>query len=928
MGKAEAKEFVLRWRAILDGVPVGKNNEQQDTAKFWQDLLVNVLGVPSSTMATFVDFERKVRGRRIDVFVSDHHFLCEQKSVGVDLDKPEPRNGGLETPYQQATWYAQHLPYSERPRWLMTCNFETFRLYDLDEERPEDTVQEFTLEELPDHLYLLGFLTSKESSRLHKEQELSVEAGRHVSRLYDAISKQYHHIDTDEEEQRSLNVLITRIIFLLYAEDADLLQSHFAFGDFCKGDPSKLRRKLATLFETIDTPYEERDEYADDDVAAFPYVNGGLFSDQSIVIPQMTEEIANAIEDASRGFDWREISGVIFGGVFEGTLNPETRHAGGMHYTSVENIERCLRPLFLDELWAELHAAEGERSGAKRQQMLEALHDKISKITVGDPACGSGNFLTEAYRQLRTIENRIIEDEHGDQTALFGVLDNPIRVSLDQFYGIEINDFAVSVAKTALWTTEEQMLRKTQEILPGYQFDFLPLRNLDNLREGNALTTDWAEVFPADLTYLVGNPPFLGARNQSKEQKADLLAVFDGAKNAGNIDFCGAWYMKAARFTQGKHTRCALVSTNSICQGEQVANLWKPLHDMGIHIDFAHNTFRWDNEAMDKAHVFCVIVGFSREVSEKRLYLHETPDAPEELRHPGNINAYLVDAPDVFVYGRSKPISDVPEIGIGSQPIDDGNYLLTNEELEEFLKAEPAARKFIHQWMGSREFINGIKRWCLWLGEATFAELKELPLCRQRIENVRQFRLASKRKQTLKAAETPQHFGTELIPEHSAIVIPQVSSQRRRYIPMGFIGPEVLCSDKLRLVPNGTIFQYGILQSQFHNAWMRMVSGRLKNDYQYANSLAYNCFVWPDPTDAQRIEIERCAQAVLDARAVQDGATLADMYDPDNETFFPDLMHAHKALDGAVEAAYGVDFKGDEEKIVAHLFKLYAEKTA
>lgn len=451
--KTAASEFVTRWKEILGKVPAGKNNEQQDTAKFWQDLLVNVLGVPSSSMATFVDFERKVRGRRIDVFVSDHHFLCEQKSVGVDLDKPEPRNGGLETPYQQATWYAQHLPYSERPRWLMTCNFETFRLYDLDEERPEDNVQEFTLEELPDHLYLLGFLTSKESSRLHKEQELSVEAGRHVSRLYDAISKQYHHIDTDEEEQRSLNVLITRIIFLLYAEDADLLQSHFAFGDFCKGDPSKLRRKLATLFETIDTPYDERDEYADDDVAAFPYVNGGLFSDQSIVIPQMTEEIANAIEDASRGFDWREISGVIFGGVFEGTLNPETRHAGGMHYTSVENIERCLRPLFLDELWAELHRAQGERTSAKRQQMLSALHDRIANIKIADPACGSGNFLTEAYRQLRTIENRILEAQ--SEGGLVLVEGDPIRVSLDQFYGIEINDFAVSVAKTALWITEE-----------------------------------------------------------------------------------------------------------------------------------------------------------------------------------------------------------------------------------------------------------------------------------------------------------------------------------------------------------------------------------------------------------------------------------------------------------------------------------------
>ena len=609
--KTAASEFVTRWKEILGKVPAGKNNEQQDTAKFWQDLLVNVLGVPSSSMATFVDFERKVRGRRIDVFVSDHHFLCEQKSVGVDLDKPEPRNGGLETPYQQATWYAQHLPYSERPRWLMTCNFETFRLYDLDEERPEDNVQEFTLEELPDHLYLLGFLTSKESSRLHKEQELSVEAGRHVSRLYDAISKQYHHIDTDEEEQRSLNVLITRIIFLLYAEDADLLQSHFAFGDFCKGDPSKLRRKLATLFETIDTPYDERDEYADDDVAAFPYVNGGLFSDQSIVIPQMTEEIANAIEDASRGFDWREISGVIFGGVFEGTLNPETRHAGGMHYTSVENIERCLRPLFLDELWAELHRAQGERTSAKRQQMLSALHDRIANIKIADPACGSGNFLTEAYRQLRTIENRILEAQ--SEGGLVLVEGDPIRVSLDQFYGIEINDFAVSVAKTALWITEEQMLRKTQELLPGYSFDFLPLRNLDNLLEGNALTADWSEAFPEDLDYIVGNPPFLGSSVRSKEQTADLERVFHPDKKWGKCDYCVGWYKKAADFMRGKSCRACLVSTNSITQGEQVEPTWKRLFDDGIVINFAYKTFIWDNEASDKAHVHCVIVGFSHD---------------------------------------------------------------------------------------------------------------------------------------------------------------------------------------------------------------------------------------------------------------------------------------------------------------------------
>lgn len=499
--KKAAKEFVKRWRSILAEVPAGKNNEQQDTQKFWIDLLVNVLGVPAASVTGYVDFERKVRGRRIDVFVSDHHFLCEQKSVGIDLNKPEPRNGGMETPLQQAIWYARHLPYSERPRWVMTCNFETFRLYDLEDENYERSMQEFTLEELPDHAYLLSFLTSNETSRLHKEQQLSVEAGGYVTEIYDALAKQYRHIDGDDEaakeEQRSLNVLITRIIFLLYAEDADLLQSHQAFGKFCNGDPHKLRNKLIDLFKTINTPEDGRDEYLDDDLAVFPYVNGGLFADDTIVIPQMTDEIQEAIIGASVDFDWREISGVIFGGVFEGTLNPETRHAGGMHYTSVENIERCLRPLFLDELWDELHKAEGEKTVAKRKQALEALHEKIAKITVGDPACGSGNFLTEAYRQLRTLENRIIEDEQAEtglsgQGAFSTMLGNPIRVKLDNFYGIEINDFAVAVAKTALWITEEQMLRKTQEVMPDYSFDFLPLRNLNNLHEGNALTTDWA----------------------------------------------------------------------------------------------------------------------------------------------------------------------------------------------------------------------------------------------------------------------------------------------------------------------------------------------------------------------------------------------------------------------------------------------------
>lgn len=618
--------------------------------------------------------------------------------------------------------------------------------------------------------------------------------------------------------------------------------------------------------------------------------------------------------------------------MFEGTLNPETRHAGGMHYTSVENIERCLRPLFLDELWDELHEAEGEKTAAKRKQALARLHDKVASITIGDPACGSGNFLTEAYRQLRTIENRIIEDElseetgNAGQTSLVVAQDSPVRVSLDQLYGIEINDFAVSVAKTALWITEEQMLRKTQEIYVGYDFDFLPLRSLSNLHEGNALKTDWSEVFPDDLTYLVGNPPFLGARNQSKEQKAELLEVFDGAKNAGNIDYCGAWYMKAARFTQGKRTRCALVSTNSICQGEQVANLWKPLHDLGIHIDFAHNTFRWDNEAADKAHVFCVIVGFSRESGTKTLFYHATPDSDEEQIPTARINAYLKDAPDVFIYSRSKPICDVPEMGIGNKPIDGGFYLFTDEEKDDFLKKEPKAEGFFHPWLGSKEFIHGYHRWCLWLGEATFSDLKQLPECRKRVEQVREYRLASKSAGTRKIADKPTRFHVENMPEGSSIIIPEVSSSRRKRVPMGFVGPEIFCSNKVRLIPNASLYHYGILQSQFHNAWVRIVTGRLKDDYQYSANIDYNNFVWPEPTESQREEVERCAQAVLDARDAQEGATLADMYDPKNEPFFPELMTAHKALDAAVEAAYGVDFGGDEEKIVAHLFNLYAKK--
>lgn len=939
--KKAAKEFAKRWRRMLDAIPAGRTNEEQDTQKFWNDLLENVLGVPGTTLPSYVDYERRVHGRRIDVFVEDHHFLCEQKSAGIDLDKPETRRNRPETPLQQALWYAEKLPYSAQPRWIMTCNFETFRIYDRDQEDLEGSMVEFSLADLPNSLGLLSFLTSDKTSRLHKEQELSVAAGKYVTKIYDALAACYNHIDSDDEqaheEQRSLNVIITRIIFLLYAEDADLLQRHQAFGEYCQADKGHLRDRLIRLFETVDTPEKERDEYLDPEVAAFPYINGGLFHDRSIVIPRLSEEVADRIVEASEDFDWKDISGVIFGGVFEGTLNPDTRRKGGMHYTSVKNIDRCLDPLFLNELRRELAAAEGERVAAKRKDRLSRLHDRLASITVADPAMGSGNFLTESYRQLRTLENRIIEDEASEserngaagQTLLYMQQENPIRVTIDHFYGIEINDFAVAVAKTALWITEEQMLRKTQEIMPNYDFDFLPLRSLTNLREGNALTTDWNSVFPDSLDYLVGNPPFVGARLQDPTQKADLMAVYDGARNAGNIDYCAGWYLKAARFSLYKHTRCCLVSTNSICQGEQVANIWKPIHDLGIHIDFAHNTFRWGNEAAagDQAHVFCVIVGFSRENTVRELFIHDTPDSDERVEYPRHINAYLADAPDEFIWSRNAPIYHVPEMGIGNKPIDGGNYLFTDEEKADFLKKEPGAQKYFRPWIGAKEFINNKPRWCLWLGDASWSDLKNLPMCRERIEAVKQYRLSSKSAGTRKLADKPTRFHVENMPKGTSIIVPEVSSERRRYIPMGFIGPDVLCSNKVRLLPNVDMFFFGVLQSQFHNAWMRAVTGRLEMRYQYSISIVYNNFVWPECDEAAKEKVRHAAQGVLDARKLYSDATMADLYDPDNETYFPELVRAHKQLDAAVEAAYGVDFKGDEEKIVSYLFRRYAEIT-
>lgn len=929
-----AKAFVQRWRTL-------PCVEEEHSRSFWIELLQDVYGLKNATHA--LEFERKVKGRKIDVFYEDMGVLVEMKGRGISLDEATVRSkkAGPETPYQQAKWYADNLPFSIRPRWIITCNFDEFRIYDQEKENQEEYVS-LSLDELPEQLHLLGFLTDAKNSRIEREKQLSVQAGELVGRLYTQLSREYKNIETDSHEQRSLNVLIVRLVFLLYAEDSGLMHEKDAVLNYLKGyRANQMRQAVIDLFKVLDTPEGQRDSYLPENLLAFPYVNGGLFGNDDIVVPQFTDDIRlDLLLEASQKFDWSGISPTIFGAAFESTLNPATRRAGGMHYTSIENIHKVIDPLFLDDLRAELAEIEGEKVEKNRKIKLKRFQKKLGSLRIFDPACGSGNFLTESYLSLRKLENRVLESLQGDQIGMgFGNEATPIEVSIDQFYGIEINDFAVSVAKTALWIAEEQMMEATQEILLQ-PFDFLPLKSNGNIHEGNALRMDWNDVLPAEkCDFIVGNPPFYGAKMQSDSQRADLAEVFHGAKNCKTVDYVSGWYIKAAEYMPPPRTRAAFVSTNSICQGEQVASVWEPVYAAGARIDFAYDTFRWHNEASSQAHVFVIIVGFSRcGVKEKTLFHHASPDDDPVVSHPAIINAYLSPAPDSFIWNRKKPLCSVPAIGIGNKPIDGGNYIFTDAEREEFIAREPQAAKYMHPFLGSKEFINGGPRNILYLGDATEAELDALPLCRERIEAVRQFRLASSSKPTQKLAEKPTRYHVENMPKGNSVLIPEVSSERRLYIPMGFIGPEILCSNLVKLIPDASLYHFGVLHSQFHNAWMRTVCGRLKSDYRYSGGVVYNNFAWPGVTRETldvpveeavspeiRSRIESCAQAVLDARAAHPDKTLADLYDPDKMP--ADLLTAHKALDAAVEAAYGVDFGGDEERIVAHLFKLYAQLT-
>lgn len=905
--KSAAKKFAESWK--------GKGYEKGQSQLFWIELLTKVYGVED--ISAFISFEDQVHLDHtsfIDGYIPSTKVMIEQKSLGKDLNKPiKQSDGSLCTPFQQAKRYVTDLPLSKHPRWIVTCNFAEFYVYDM--ERPNGEPEKIKLADLPKEYYRLSFLTKTDSEHIKKEMEVSLQAGELVGKLYNAILKQYHDPE-NPDSLRSLNMLCVRLVFCLYAEDAGIFGRHEMFHDYLsRFDVKDVRKALIELFRMLDTKECDRDSYDDTPVAEFPYVNGGLFADENIEIPQFNEEIVDLLlKNASEDFDWSKISPTIFGAVFESTLNPETRRSGGMHYTSIENIHKVIDPLFLDDLKAELEEIKAYDKAKTIEDKVAKFQNKLAGLKFLDPACGSGNFLTETYISLRRLENEAIKLTIDKGQLMFDTGD-VIRVSIGQFYGIEINDFAVTVAKTALWIAESQMMHETEEII-SKSLDFLPLKSYANIVEANALRIDWETVVPkSELNYIMGNPPFVGTNYLSDSQREDMDLIWTDVKR-GKLDFVTCWYVKATEMMRETNIQTALVSTNSISQGEQATTLWKKLFEQWVHIDFAYRTFRWDSEASLKAHVHCVIVGFSYVSVKKRIY-----DSGKVIEAK-NINGYLLNAPTIIIEERSNPLCDVPAIVRGSQATDNGLYLFTPEEKELFIRREPQSEKFFKRFMMGREFINNIERWCIWIPDISPAELKKCPQILQRVQQVKNYRLSSKNVQTKQAADIPWRFGQYRAPAEHFIAFAKVSSERRRYIPFGFLTNDIIPGDKLFTIPNATIYMFGVLTSNVHMAWMRTVCGRMKSDYSYSTTIVYNNFPWCSPTPEQKALIEQTAQSILDARALYPDCSLADLYD--EVTMPPELRKAHQANDRAVMKAYGFDVKTmTESSCVAELMKMY-----
>ncbi|MBQ7733632.1 MAG: class I SAM-dependent DNA methyltransferase [Synergistaceae bacterium] len=893
--------------------------EKSDTQIFWLGLLRDVLGIEYPEK--YIEFEKRVEIQHmsfIDAYIPSTGVIIEQKGPDVNLDTPlKHSDGSTLTPFEQAKRYYDWLPRSQKGQYIITCNFHELRIYDMETPKAPPTII-MTDKITKDNL---AFIVNQGRTLPH-EVELSIRAGELVSKLYDSILERYIKPD-DKDSLRSLNVFCVRLVFLLYAEDSGLFAKS-QFHDYLKSRETTARDSLKKLFAVLNQEADERDPYLEADLKAFPCVNGGLFEADNIELPQIGgEPLRIILDEMSEGFDWSGISPTIFGAIFESILNSETRHSGGMHYTSIENIHKVIDPLFLDDLHKEFETCHTPAE-------LKKLQKKIAALKFFDPACGSGNFLTETYLSLRRLENRILAALPKSEQIYFteSKTYTPIRVSISQFYGIEINDFAVNVARTALWIAESQMWDETREIVLFFG-ERLPLKNENHIIERNALRVDWKNFLPStEKIYIIGNPPYMGYSNQSKRQKEDILLSFideNGKpyKTAGKIDYVAGWYFKASEMVQDSRVKAAFLSTNSITQGEQVSYVFKTLHErFGIEIDFAHQSFIWDSEATDKAHVHCVIIGFSvgNDSQLKRLYTHEG------LRLVDNINFYLVPGPNVFAEPINKALcKEAKPMRRGSQPTDDGNLLLTADEMLELVAANPIAKKFIRPFMMGADFIQRKPRYCLWLVNANPDEIMKCPKVTERVKAVRDFRLASKKPATQRKAETPTLFDERVECMTNYIAIPKTSSENRFYIPIDWLDNSVIPGDALRIIPDATLYDFGILTSRVHMAWMRAVCGRLEMRYSYSNTIVYNTFAWPSPTKRQCLKIESTAQMILDARALYPDSSLAALY---NDMFMPpELRKAHRLNDSAVCEAYGWPSDISEDEITARLFRLYHQLT-
>lgn len=894
----------IRTRAVVFSKEwAGETREHAEAKTFW-DQFFDVFGQTRRQLASYEEPVKKLSGNYgfIDLFWKGM-LLAEHKSAGKDLGKA----------HSQAMEYIQSLTNEgrgdEAPRYVIVSDFARIALHDLE----EDETFELPLGELHKHVSRFGFIPGYKTHKLAAEDPINLKAVQIMGDLHDEL-------EAGGYTGHDLERLLVRVLFCLFAEDTGIFERNafqLLLENHTRDDGSDTGTQLARMFQALNTPRERRQANLLEEIAELPYVNGELFAEQ-LGFADFNTGMRNSLLAATR-FDWSRISPAVFGALFQAVMEPKERRQFGAHYTSERDILKLIGPLFLDDLKAELEKAKGDKN------KLRKLHERLAAMKLLDPACGCGNFLVVSYRELRLVEHEIVRRLlKGQQVTDIGAV---LRLDVGQMYGIEIEEWPARIAEVAMWLMDHQMNQRLSEEFGEY-FVRLPLRSSPHIHHGNALATDWNEVLPAaECTHVMGNPPFIGAKYQSKEQRAEIAEVSGNLKSCGLLDYVTGWYFNATDYTTDSHAPIAFVSTNSISQGEQVGVLWGELLSRGVTIDFAHRTFAWDSEARGKAHVHVVIVGFGHEeVKEKRLFDYETLRGEPSGSVVSNIAPYLVEGPDVAVTNRSKPLCEVPEIGIGNQPIDDGNFLFTDEEKEGFVRREPKSKPFFKRWYGSREFINRCPRWCLWIGDCSPAALRQMPLVLERVGLVKAFREKSKRQSTVAIADTPTRFLVHNMPATDYLLIPEVSSERRPYIPMGYMSPDVLCSNLVKLMPDASLYHFGVLTSSMHMAWVRYVAGRLKSDYRYSSKLVYNNYPWPgSPTDKQREAVEAAAQGVLDTREAYPDSTLADLYDP--LSMPAPLAKAHAKLDRAVEKCYRPQPFPTERHRVEHLFKLYQKLT-